>query len=97
MTKVKSESGIDTDKLARGTPGVSGADLFNIVNTAALKAGVEDAEAVTSAHLDYAKDKILMGAERRSTVVGPEDMKNTAYHEAGHAVMALFTKVPHLT
>lgn len=90
-SKVPLGDDADLDKLARGTPGMSGADLYNLVNQAALKAALDGAAAVTSAALDFAKDKILMGAERKSALISPETAKMTAYHEGGHALVALHT------
>jgi len=78
--------------LARGTPGLSGAELFNIVNTAALRASTQGQNEVTMKDLEWAKDKVLMGAERKSAVISEENKKTTAYHEGGHAVVALYTK-----
>uniref|UniRef100_A0A7S3NP87 AAA+ ATPase domain-containing protein n=1 Tax=Aureoumbra lagunensis TaxID=44058 RepID=A0A7S3NP87_9STRA len=79
----------DLEALARGTPGMSGADLSNLINQAALKAALDGALAVDTAALDFAKDKILMGAERRSAVLDEHTLKTTAYHEGGHALVAL--------
>eukprot|EP01039_Chlorochromonas_danica_P006181 gene6181-6816_t len=89
--KVPMEQDVDLDQLSRGTPGFSGAELFNLINQAALKASVDGLKAVNMAALEYAKDKILMGAERRSAVISPETMRMTAFHEAGHALVALKT------
>eukprot|EP00904_Undaria_pinnatifida_P010386 jgi/Undpi1/6478/HiC_scaffold_20.g08957.m1 len=74
-------------ELARGTPGFSGADLSNLVNQAAVKASLDGAKAVTTEALEWAKDKILMGAERRSAVISKETAKCTAFHEGGHAIV----------
>jgi cell division protease FtsH len=74
--------------IARGTPGFSGADLENLINEAALMAAREDATKITKDMLDRAKDKILMGAERRSMVITDKEKEVTAYHEAGHALIA---------
>mmetsp|Transcript_3255 Transcript_3255/g.4592 ORF Transcript_3255/g.4592 Transcript_3255/m.4592 type:complete len:739 (+) Transcript_3255:53-2269(+) len=82
----------DLDILARGTPGMSGAELYNLINQAALKASVDGLQAVDQAALDYAKDKILMGAERESAYISPETARMTAYHEGGHALVALMTE-----
>jgi len=82
---------VNASVLARGTPGASGADLANIVNMAAVQASVENCSMVTQAHLEWAKDKVIMGPERKSAVMRPEDLKCTAYHETGHALVALMT------
>ncbi len=75
--------------LARGTPGFSGADLANLVNEAALMAARRNKRLVTMQEFEDAKDKVMMGAERRSLAMTADEKKNTAYHEAGHAVIAL--------
>ena len=80
---------VDLKVLARGTPGFSGADLMNLVNEAALMAARRNKRLVTMQEFEDAKDKILMGAERRSTAMTQREKENTAYHEAGHAVVAL--------
>ncbi len=82
---------MDLEQVARGTPGFSGAELFNLMNTAALRASVDNLSAVNMHALEQAKDKILMGAERKSAVISPETLRMTAYHEAGHALVALKT------
>jgi cell division protease FtsH len=79
---------VDLVVLSRGTPGFSGADLENLVNEAALAAARAEKAAVTMVDFDKAKDKVLMGAERRSLVLSEEEKRNTAYHEAGHTVAA---------
>jgi cell division protease FtsH len=79
---------VDLERIARGTPGLSGADLANVVNEAALLAARRDKREVDQADLETAKDKVAMGAERRSLVVSPEERRRTAYHEAGHAAVA---------
>jgi ATP-dependent metalloprotease len=76
-------------KIARGTPGFSGADLANVVNQAALKASKDKKDAVDIKALEWAKEKIMMGAERPNAVVKEEVRRNTAYHEAGHALCAI--------
>ena len=79
---------VDLDVLARGTPGMVGADLENLVNEAALLAARQDKDVVLMVDFEMAKDKVLMGAERRSMVISDEEKKTTAYHEAGHALVA---------
>ncbi len=75
--------------IARGTPGFSGADLENMVNEAALLAARGDAEKITMVHMEQAKDKVMMGAERRSMIITEKEKEITAYHEAGHALVAM--------
>jgi len=82
------EPDVDLTVLARGTPGFSGADLANLVNEAALLAAREDKEKISMRHFEQAKDKVLMGAERKSMIISPEEKKLTAYHEAGHTLVA---------
>ena len=89
MRKVPLDEGVEPGKIARGTPGFSGADLANLVNEAALFAARSNARVVSMESFEKAKDKILMGAERRSMVMGDEEKKLTAYHEAGHAIVGL--------
>jgi len=79
---------VDLDVIARGTPGFSGADLANVVNEAALLAARQDKNVVEPIDFDNAKDKVLMGVERRSMVISDEEKKSTAYHEAGHTLVA---------
>lgn len=79
---------VKIDVLAKGTPGFSGADLENLVNEAALQAAKLNKERLTMADFEYAKDKVLMGKERRSLILSDEEKKITAYHEAGHALAA---------
>jgi cell division protease FtsH len=80
---------VDPKTIARGTPGFSGADLANLVNEAALLAARRNKRLVTQAEFEDAKDKVMMGAERRSMVMSDEERRNTAYHEAGHAIVGL--------
>jgi len=87
MRKVPISDNVDPKVIARGTPGFSGADLANLVNEAALFAARDNAKYVTMDHMDRAKDKIMMGAERRSMVMSEKERKLTAYHEAGHAIV----------
>ena len=82
---------VDLEVIARGTPGFSGADLANLVNEAALLAARKSKDHVDMEEFDEAKDKVLMGVERRSMIISEEEKKNTAYHEAGHALVALLT------
>jgi len=84
---------VDMRVLARGTPGFSGADLMNLVNEAALMAARRNKRLVTMQEFEDAKDKVLMGAERRSTAMTQEEKELTAYHEAGHAIVALHVPV----
>ncbi len=79
------------DKIARGTPGFSGADLENLVNEAALLAARKSKSKVEMSDFDEAKDKVLMGVERKSMIISEEEKRNTAYHEAGHALVAKLT------
>jgi ATP-dependent metalloprotease FtsH len=89
MRKVPLAPDVDPKVIARGTPGFSGADLANLVNEAALLAARRGKRVVSMSELEDAKDKVMMGAERRSLVMREEEKKNTAYHEAGHAIVAL--------
>ncbi len=82
---------MNLDKIARGTPGFSGADLANLVNEAALLAARKSKEKVEMSDFESAKDKVLMGVERRSMVLSDEEKRNTAYHEAGHTLVAKLT------
>ncbi|MDE2565284.1 MAG: AAA family ATPase, partial [Burkholderiales bacterium] len=88
MRKVPVGQDIRADILARGTPGFSGADLANLVNEAALFAARRNGRVVEMVDFEKAKDKIMMGPERKSMVMPEEERKNTAYHEAGHALVA---------
>jgi len=87
MRKVPLGDDVKPRMIARGTPGFSGADLANLVNEAALFAARESAKTVSMEHFERAKDKIMMGTERRSMVMSEKEKKLTAYHEAGHAVV----------
>ena len=89
MRKVPLAPDVDARVVARGTPGFSGADLANLVNEAALLAARKNRRLVTMAEFEEAKDKVMMGAERRSLVMTEEEKRLTAYHEAGHALVAL--------
>lgn len=86
--KIKIGSDVDLSIIARGTPGMSGADLANLVNEAALLAARKNRPAVSMDDFEEAKDKVMMGTERKSLVISAEEKKTTAYHEAGHALVA---------
>ena len=88
MRKVPLAPDVKADIIARGTPGFSGADLANLVNEAALFAARKNKRLVDMDDFEMAKDKVIMGAERRSMVMPEEERRNTAYHESGHAVVA---------
>jgi len=88
MRKVPIAQNVDPNVLARGTPGFSGADLANLINEAALFAARRNGRTVDMSDLEKAKDKIIMGAERRSLIMPEEERRNTAYHESGHALVA---------
>ena len=87
MRKVPLDDDVQPNIIARGTPGFSGADLANLVNEAALGAARENKRVVSMQQFEMAKDKIMMGTERRSMVMSEEEKLNTAYHEAGHAIV----------
>lgn len=91
IKKVPLASDFDIKVIARGTPGFSGADLANLVNEAALMAARNNKLAVGMHEFEQAKDKVMMGAERRSLTMSDEERKLTAYHEAGHAIIAHYT------
>jgi cell division protease FtsH len=82
---------VDLNVIAKGTPGFSGADLENLVNEAALLAARANKDEVNRQDLESAKDKVMMGSERRSMVITEEEKKVTAYHEAGHALVSMYT------
>jgi cell division protease FtsH len=86
--KVPIAGNVELEKIARGTPGFSGADLENLVNEAALWAARQNKKEVEVIDFEMAKDKVLMGAERKSMILSDEEKRTTAYHEAGHALMA---------
>uniref|UniRef100_A0A6M2DH48 Putative atp-dependent zinc metalloprotease yme1 protein isoform x2 n=1 Tax=Xenopsylla cheopis TaxID=163159 RepID=A0A6M2DH48_XENCH len=86
---------IDIELLARGTTGFTGADLENMVNQAALRAAIDGAETVNMKHLESARDKVLMGPERKARLPDEEANRITAYHEGGHAIVAYYTKESH--
>ena len=88
MRKVPVAREVDAKVIARGTPGFAGADLANLVNEAALRAGREKHKTVSMRDFEMAKEKIIMGAERRSIVMPEHERKNTSYHESGHAIVA---------
>lgn len=88
MKRIPAGPDVDAQVLARGTPGFSGADLSNLVNEAALFAARRNGRVVTMQDFENAKDKIMMGAERRAMVMSEDEKRNTAYHESGHAVVA---------
>ncbi|XP_039609826.1 ATP-dependent zinc metalloprotease YME1L1b isoform X2 [Polypterus senegalus] len=92
LNKIKVDSGVNAEIIARGTVGFSGADLENLVNQAALKAAVDGKDVVTMKELEFSKDKILMGPERRSVEIDKKNKTITAYHESGHAIVAYYTK-----
>ncbi|XP_034477768.1 ATP-dependent zinc metalloprotease YME1L isoform X2 [Drosophila innubila] len=86
---------VDVDMLARGTSGFTGADLENMINQAALRAAIDGAETVNMKHLETARDKVLMGPERKARLPDEEANTITAYHEGGHAIVAFYTKESH--
>jgi len=91
--KIPLAEDVELNVLARGTPGFSGADLANMVNEAALSAARQNRKAVLQYDFEVAKDKVLMGVERKSMILSDEEKKVTAFHEAGHALLAV--KLPH--
>jgi cell division protease FtsH len=91
--KIPLHEDVELSVIARGTPGFSGADLANLVNESALNAARYNRKNVTMVDFELAKDKVLMGAERKSLILSDEEKRNTAFHEAGHALVA--AKMPH--
>ncbi|XP_063707797.1 ATP-dependent zinc metalloprotease YME1L [Culicoides brevitarsis] len=94
LAKIKCND-IDIDQLARGTTGFTGADIENMINQAALRAAIEGAESVVMRHIEFARDKVMMGPERKTRVPDEEVNRITAYHEAGHALVSFYTKESH--
>ncbi|KAL4630940.1 ATP-dependent zinc metalloprotease YME1L1 [Arapaima gigas] len=92
LKKIKVDATVEAEIIARGTVGFSGAELENLVNQAALKAAVDGKDVVTMKELEFSKDKILMGPERRSVEIDKKNKTITAYHESGHAIVAYYTK-----
>jgi len=92
MKKVPLSKDVNAKTIARGTPGFSGADLANLVNEAALNAARDELESVGNNDFEMAKDKVMMGTERRSMIISDEQKKTTAYHEAGHTLVAMSLK-----
>lgn len=91
LKNVQVSEDVNIEVLARGTAGFSGADLANLVNAAAIYAATEGDQSVTTRHLEFARDKILMGPERKSAVIEAKNRELVAYHEGGHALVALYT------
>eukprot|EP00743_Colponemidia_sp_Colp-15_P004124 GILK01004452.1.p1 GENE.GILK01004452.1~~GILK01004452.1.p1 ORF type:complete len:407 (+),score=98.57 GILK01004452.1:894-2114(+) len=91
LSKVIVDPKVDSRIIARGTPGFAGADLANLINVAAIKAAAERATAVSTVHLEQAKDTILMGVERKTLVQSEYHRSMTAYHEGGHALVGVYT------
>ncbi|KAJ2229518.1 hypothetical protein IWW45_006159 [Coemansia sp. RSA 485] len=89
--KIHLADDVDLSVVARGTPGFSGAELQNLLNIAAIEATKQRAKKVNNKHLDFAKDRIIMGSERKSAVITPESKLATAYHEGGHTLAAMYT------
>jgi len=87
--RVPVDDNVDLEVIARGTPGFVGADLQNLVNESALLAARRNAQSVAAVDFEAAKDKVILGAERRSMIMTDEDKRTTAYHEAGHALLAM--------
>ncbi|KAJ2774525.1 hypothetical protein IWQ57_000782, partial [Coemansia nantahalensis] len=89
--KITLAGDVDLNVVARGTPGFSGAELENLLNLAAIEASKQHARMVTNRHLEFAKDRVIMGSERKSAVITPENKLATAYHEGGHTLAAMYT------
>jgi len=92
VKKIVLEENTDLEVIAKGTPGFSGAELANLVNESALHAAQQNKKAVTLADMEWARDKVMMGAERKSMIMKAEEKEATAYHEAGHALVAFHLK-----
>ena len=90
--RVPLDDGVDLEVIARGTPGFVGADLQNLVNEAALLAARRDAQRVTMNDIEQAKDKVVLGAERKSLILSEQDKRISAYHESGHALVAMLSE-----
>jgi ATP-dependent metalloprotease len=90
--KIKMGPDVNLEAIAARTSGLSGAELENIVNQAAIRASKAKANSVLQTHFEWAKDKVIMGAEKRSMVITPKEKEMTAYHEAGHALVAYYSK-----
>lgn len=95
LKKIRYSSNLDVRSIAKGTPGFSGAELSNLVNESALLAARRHKKEVDTADLEQAKDKVIMGPERKSMILSEEDKQITAYHEAGHAIVNLFAGASH--
>lgn len=95
LDKIKYSSNIDVDVLSRGTTGFTGADLENMINQAALRAAIDGLSSVTMLYIENSRDKVLMGPEKKSRIPDEEANKITAYHEAGHVLVAHHTKDSH--
>jgi ATP-dependent metalloprotease len=91
MKKIVAATDVSLETLAAGTPGFSGAELENIINQAAVRASKAKAQAVSMLDFEWAKDKVMMGAEKRSMIITQKEKESTAYHEAGHALVCMYT------
>ena len=92
MRNIRIDTEVDPAAIARGTPGFSGAELENVVNQAAIRASKNKAKKVVMEDMLWAKDKILLGAEKKSMVIQEKDKIMTAFHEGGHALVAMLSK-----